>query len=184
LASQTSTVVEPLQLWVDGATCCNLVVTPLGIADGRLFTPAPFNGRVISQPTEFCGYELPAGMEVFVSLYHTHRMPEIYPEPARFHPRRWESMEPSIFEYNPFSAGPRLCIGWQFALQEMKVVLAMLLQRIRLRCVPKLVINRTGVIVLTPEGGLPMIIHAQDRLFRHGVGGVRGNVRDMVELPP
>jgi cytochrome P450 len=150
----------------------------------RLFTPAPFNGRVISQPTEFCGYELPAGMEVFVSIYHTHRMPEVYPEPARFHPRRWESMEPSIFEYNPFSAGPRLCIGWQFALQEMKVVLAMLMQRIRLRCVPKLVINRTGAIVLTPEGGLPMIIHAQDRLFQHGVGGVRGNVRDMVELPP
>jgi hypothetical protein len=66
----------------------------------------------------------------------------------------------------------------------MKVVLAMLMQRIRLRCVPKLVINRTGVIVLTPEGGLPMIIHAQDRLFQQGVGGVRGNVRDMVELPP
>jgi cytochrome P450 len=123
-------------------------------------------------------------MEVFVSIYHTHRMPEIYPEPARFHPRRWESIEPSIFEYNHFSAGPRLCIGWQFALQEMKVVLAMLMQWIRLRCVPKLVINRTGVIVLTPEGGLPMIIHAQDRLFQHGVGGVRGNVRDMVELPP
>ncbi len=127
---------------------------------------------------------LPAGMEVFVSIYHTHRMPELYPKPARFHPRRWESIEPSIFEYNPFSAGPRLCLGWQFALQEMKVVLALLMQRIRLRCVPKLVINRTGVIVLTPEGGLPMIIHAQDRLFQHGVGGVRGNVRDMVELPP
>ncbi len=29
-----------------------------------------------------------------------------------------------------------------------------------------------------------MIIHAQDRQFQHGVGGVRGNVRDMVELPP
>ena len=29
-----------------------------------------------------------------------------------------------------------------------------------------------------------MIIHAQDRLFQQGVGGVRGNVRDMVELPP
>lgn len=149
----------------------------------RMFPPAMFNGRVTSQPTEFCGYELPAGMEVFVSIYHTHRMPEIFPDPACFRPRRWETINPSIFEYNPFSAGPRLCVGWQFALQEMKIVLAMLMQRFRLQCVPDLEIDRGGIIVLTPQAGLPMTIHAQDRQFSRAVGGVRGNVREMVELP-
>lgn len=150
----------------------------------RMFPPAIFNGRVTSRSTEFCGYELAAGTEVFVSIYHTHRMPDLYPEPARFRPQRWDSIHPSIFEYNPFSAGPRMCIGWQFALQEIKIVLAMLMQRFRLQCAPKIVINRAGSIVLTPCGGLPMTIHAQDRRFRDGVGAVRGNVRGMVELPP
>lgn len=150
----------------------------------RMFPPAIFNGRVTSRSTEFCGYELAAGTEVFVSIYHTHRMPDLYPEPARFRPQRWDSIHPSIFEYNPFSAGPRMCIGWQFALQEIKIVLAMLMQRFRLQCAPNIVINRAGSIVLTPCGGLPMTIHAQDRRFRDGVGAVRGNVRGMVELPP
>ncbi|MGH8601908.1 MAG: cytochrome P450 [Gammaproteobacteria bacterium] len=88
-----------------------------------------------------------------------------------------------MFEYNPFSAGPRMCIGWQFALQEMKIVLAMLMQRFRLQCAPSIVINRAGSIVLTPHGGLSMTIHAQDRRFQEGVGDVRGNVREMVDLP-
>ena len=149
----------------------------------RMFPPGIFNGRVTSQPTEFCGYELATGTEVFVSIYHTHRMPDLYPEPARFRPQRWDSIHPSIFEYNPFSAGPRMCIGWQFALQEMKIVLAMLMQRFRLQCAPTIVINRAGSIVLTPYSGLPMTIHAQDRRFQDGVGGVRGNVREMVDLP-
>ena len=149
----------------------------------RMFTPAVFNGRVTSQPTQFCGYDLPAGTEVFVSIYHTHRMPEIFAEPTRFRPRRWDNSHPSIFEYNPFSAGPRMCIGWQFALQEIKIVLALLMQRFRLQCVPNVVINRAASIVLTPERGLPMTIHAQDRRFHSGVGDVRGNVREMVELP-
>jgi cytochrome P450 len=52
----------------------------------RMFTPAVFNGRVTSQPTQFCGYDLPAETEVFVSIYHTHRMPEIFAEPTRFRP--------------------------------------------------------------------------------------------------
>jgi cytochrome P450 len=111
-------------------------------------------------------------------------MPDLYPEPARFRPQRWDCIHPSIFEYNPFSAGPRMCIGWQFALQEIKIVLAMLMQRFRLQCAPNIVINRAGSIVLTPCGGLRMSIHAQDRRFRDGVGAVRGNVRGMVELPP
>ncbi len=149
----------------------------------RMFTPAIFHGRVTSQATEFCSYELAAGTEVFVSIYHTHRMPDLYPEPARFRPQRWDSIHPSIFEYNPFSAGPRMCIGWQFALEEIQIVLAMLMQRFRLQCAPNIVINRAGSIVLTPYGGLSMTIHAQDRRFQDGVGGVRGNVREMVDLP-
>ncbi|MGH8655010.1 MAG: hypothetical protein ACREYE_23840 [Gammaproteobacteria bacterium] len=80
-------------------------------------------------------------------------------------------------------SGSDLGIGWQFALQEIKIVLAMLMQRFRLQCAPNIVINRAGSIVLTPHGGVSMTIHAQDRRFQHGVGGVRGNVREMVDLP-
>jgi cytochrome P450 len=148
----------------------------------RVLPPVPWNGRVTSQATILGDYALPAGTEVFISIYQTHHMPEIYPEPERFNPQRWEGFEPTMFEYNPFSAGSRICIGAGFAMMEIKIVLAMLLQRYRLQFLPQQRIDRTGVIVMAPKYGMPMIVHQQDRQFTQGVGGVRGNVHDMVQL--
>jgi cytochrome P450 len=149
----------------------------------RLLTPVPWNARVTSRPTELGGYHLPAGAEVFVSIYHTHHMPDLYPAPEVFNPRRWETIKPTIFEYNPFSAGPRMCIGAGFAMLEIKIALALLLQRYRLQYTPQVKVNRAGLIVLTPQHGMPMLIQKQDRNFNAGVGGVRGNIREMVSLP-
>lgn len=149
----------------------------------RVLSPVPWNGRVTSQATELGGYALPAGTEVFVSISQTHHMSELYPDPEAFNPRRWETIEPTPYEYNPFSAGPRLCIGAAFAMMEIKIVLAMLLQRYRLQFVPKVAIDRRGTIVMAPKYGMPMMVHKQDRQFAQGVGGVQGNVREMVTLP-
>jgi cytochrome P450 len=149
----------------------------------RVLSPVPWNARVTSQPTELGGYALPAGTEVFVSIYQTHHMSELYPEPEVFNPQRWETIEPSVYEYNPFSTGPRLCIGAGFAMMEIKIVLAMLLQRYRLQFLPQVNIDRSGVAVMKPKYGMPMMIHPQDRQFTEGVGGVQGQVREMVKLP-
>ncbi|HEY9640015.1 MAG TPA: cytochrome P450 [Coleofasciculaceae cyanobacterium] len=149
----------------------------------RVLPPVPWNGRVTSQPTELGGYALPQGTEVFVSLTQTHQMPELYRDPSLFNPQRWETINPTIYEYNPFSAGPRLCIGAGFAMMEIKLVLAMLLQRYRLEFIPQVSIDRVGMVVMAPKQGMPMQAHAQDRRFSQGVGQVRGNVREMVKLP-
>ncbi len=149
----------------------------------RVLSPVPWNARVTSQDIELGGYFLPQGTEVFVSIYQTHQMPDLYPQPERFNPQRWESIAPSIYEYSPFSVGPRLCIGAGFAMIEIKIVLAMLLQRYRLQFVPQVNIDPIGTIVLTSKQGMPMQIHAQDRQFGQGVGDVQGRVREMVQLP-
>ncbi|MCI0399982.1 MAG: cytochrome P450 [Gammaproteobacteria bacterium] len=182
-------VVDELTTVLQGATPTVAQIERLPLLDHvikesmRVISPVPFNGRVTSQAAPLAGYVLPAGTEVFVSIYHTHKMPELYPDPNVFNPRRWETIQPTRFEYNPFSAGPRMCIGAQFAMLEMKIVLAMLLQRYRLELVRNQTIARFGVIVLTPKHGILMTVHHQDRQFARGVGGVRGNVRDMVVLP-
>jgi cytochrome P450 len=149
----------------------------------RILPPVPWNGRVTASPTQLGGYTLPTGTEVFVSIYQTHHMPELYSHPEAFNPHRPEALALNTFEYNPFSAGPRTCIGAAFAMMEIKIVLAMLLQRFRLQCVPRIKVDRTGLIVMAPKQGMPMIVHKQDRLFNLGVGQVRGNVREMVKLP-
>lgn len=149
----------------------------------RVLSPVPWNGRVTDKPTELGGYSIPEGTEVFVSISQTHHMDELYSDPESFDPSRWETISPTAYEYNPFSAGPRVCIGAGFAMMEIKIVLTMLLQRYRLELMPTQRIDRAGVIVMRPKLGMLMKLHRQDRQFKAGVGGVQGNIREMVNLP-
>ena len=149
----------------------------------RLLPPVPLNHRILAESTELGGYLIPAGTEVFVSIYHLHHDSELFPQPQKFDPDRWLSINPTAFEYNPFSAGPRMCIGAPFAQLEIKVVLATLLQRYRPEFIPGTRLDRRVRITMAPLHGLPMIIRQQDRQFKSGVGGLRGNVRDMVAWP-
>ena len=149
----------------------------------RLLPPVPWNTRTTAGPTELGGHHLPVGTEVIISIYHTHHMAELYEQPEVFNPHRWSTIERDSFEYNPFSGGPRMCIGAPFAMQEMKIALAMMLQRYRFQLLPDVPVERFVSITMALKYGLPMLVHNQDRQFSQGVGGVRGNVHEMVKLP-
>src|SRR5262245_65408159 len=62
----------------------------------------------------------------------THRLPDVYGAPMRFHPARWFNINPSPYEYLPFSAGPRRCPGSWFGTDFIKVALVAILTRYRL----------------------------------------------------
>lgn len=149
----------------------------------RILPPVNWNARLTAQETELGGYHIPAETEVIMSIYHTHHDAAIYSDPERFDPSRWERKEFSIFEYVPFSGGPRMCIGASFAMMEIKLVLALLLQRFRFELVPGARVDRLVTATMGLKHGLPMIVQEQDRQFHRGVGGARGNVREMVRLP-
>ena len=119
-----------------------------------------------------------------MSIYHTHRMPELYSEPATFRPNRWQSIKPATFEYMPFGGGPRMCPGSNLAWQELMVALAMLLQRFRFEMVDHAKVDRVVKLGLLPKQGLPMKIHLQDREFSKSVKYVRGNLNKMVSTLP
>jgi cytochrome P450 len=64
-----------------------------------------------------------------------HRDPELFPDPLRFDPDRWLERPAAGLPkgaYTPFGAGPRHCIGEQFAWAMMHVVLGMIVRRWRL----------------------------------------------------
>lgn len=149
----------------------------------RLFPPASMLGRIAVEASELDGYHIPAGSEVIYSPYITHRIPELFERPNAFLPARWETIKPSPYAYLPFSAGPRMCLGTAFATMELKVILAMLLQRYRLELPAGLRVDRQLVITLAPAPGLPMRLFVQDRQFARSAGSIRGKVRTMVDLP-
>jgi cytochrome P450 len=146
----------------------------------RLLPPGTYTTRRAMEPFEIGPYHLQKNTVLLISTYLTHHMPELYADPEKFSPERWLNFNPSPYEYMPFGAGPRMCIGAPFAMMELKIVLAMILQRYRLSVVPNTRIDRDEHTSLTPKHGMPMTIHAQDRQFN--VQPVRGNIHEMVHL--
>jgi cytochrome P450 len=148
----------------------------------RVLPPVPMHPRVVAEDSELGGHHLPAGSEIFLSIFHMHHDPAIFSEPDLFRPRRWETMKPSVYEYNPFSAGPRMCIGASFATMEIKIVLATLLQKYRLEMPERSRVDPRVAITMAPLGGLAMTVRRRAENVR-AAGGVRGRVRDLVRLP-
>lgn len=147
----------------------------------RLVPPLPYTIRTATMPVDLDGAALNRGDRVFVSHYMTHRIPELYPEPLRFLPERWRTLKPDPYGYLPFSAGPRICVGYHFGNAELRLALIKILTRFRFSVVPGARIDRIVRVTVKPTFGLPMTVHPQDRKFR--AAPVTGQIHGMVDLP-
>ena len=144
----------------------------------RVLTPIPYLARHATAATNLAGVELTPGDRVICSPYVTHHLPDLYADPFHFKPQRWADLEPDQYEYLPFGAGVRFCLGANYAMTVMKLTVAMILQRFRFSLVPDARIDQAVRVTMRPKRGLPMTFHDQDRRFE--AVRVRGNVHDMV----
>lgn len=148
----------------------------------RVLPPVPLHPRLVAKDSELGGYKLPKNTEIFLSIYHMHMDPDVFADPRAFSPRRWERIKPSTFEYNPFSAGPRMCIGAAFATMEIKIALATILQRFSVETPEGSRVSPRVAITMAPAGGLRMRVVRGPGAARRAVQ-VRGRIRDLVRLP-
>jgi cytochrome P450 len=127
----------------------------------RLYPPAWGFSRQALGDDQLSGYHLPRGWMAFVVPYVLHRLPSLWEDPETFDPDRFSperSADRSKFAYVPFGAGPRQCIGNQFASIEAQLVVATLAQRFRPRLVPGHRVEAWPLITLRPRFGMPMFI--------------------------
>jgi cytochrome P450 len=101
----------------------------------RLYPPVYTFGRESIADCELNGFHVPAHTTLLISQWVVHHHPNLYEEPDAFRPERWG--EPAVkslpkFAYFPFGGGPRICIGNTFAMMEMVLALATMVQRSRL----------------------------------------------------
>jgi cytochrome P450 len=146
----------------------------------RLIPPVLWGVRYGVDDFEIGGYQHKKGSSVLYSSYVTHHMPELYKDPEKFDPYRWETIKPSPYEYFPFNAGPRRCLGAEFAMMEMKIALAMLLQKFHFTLIPSQRIDRVGLIGLRPRYGIKLQIDQPGGKFSKVPA--RGNIHKLVDI--
>jgi cytochrome P450 len=150
-----------------------------------LLSPTPFIFfRRTTGAVQVGPYELPKGSSVVVSPLITHHMPELWPEPNKFKPERWlGTQKPGTYEYLPFNAGPRTCVGFAFAMMAMKIAAAMVLQRYRFSSPPGAELHyKARATILGSKDSIRMGLERQGRSRRGPLNPLRGNVHELVDL--
>ena len=118
--------------------------------------------RVVREPVELLGHKLEPGTNIVGCMYLVHHREDLYPEPKQFKPERFLERQFSPYEFIPFGAGARRCIGDALAQFEMKLVLATILSRYQLALADNQpeTPRRRGV-TLAPARGVKMVITGQ-----------------------
>ncbi|MFT4103990.1 MAG: cytochrome P450 [Burkholderiaceae bacterium] len=128
----------------------------------RLYPPvsALMTRRTLA-PIRVGGQTIPAGAMLRVSPWVLHHDPRWFDEPQRFAPERFVDGAPPIPKgaWIPFGIGPRVCLGQHFAMLEMTLLAAMLLQRYALQPIEGEPPGEPWqTITLRPRGGSSLIL--------------------------
>jgi len=125
----------------------------------RLYPPAWVIGRHAVDEDEIGGFYIPKNTNCLIPVYYIHRDPKHWPNPLAFIPERF-SKENCIgrhkFVYFPFGGGPRQCIGNGFALMEMQLIVAILVQHVQLRQIKNFKVKKEPMITMRPSPHLRM----------------------------
>ncbi|MFD9335107.1 cytochrome P450 [Streptomyces sp. NPDC060028] len=118
----------------------------------RLYPAAPAIGRRAVAACEIDGHAVPAGADVILAPWVTHRHPRYWPDPERFDPDRFtpeaEAARPR-YAWFPFGGGPRACIGQHFSMLESVIALAMILRAYEFEAVDTEVPVTAGITLRT-----------------------------------
>ncbi|MGE0502728.1 MAG: cytochrome P450 [Rhizobiaceae bacterium] len=125
----------------------------------RLYPPAASIGREAIDADSYQTLSIPAGAQVQIMPWTIHRHRRLWEQPDAFMPERFMPRNRDAidrYQYLPFGAGPRVCIGASFAMQEAAIIMAVLMSRFRFDTLPDTKPWPVQKLTTQPEGGLPM----------------------------
>lgn len=124
----------------------------------RVYPPVPVIGRAVVNNEEVYGYQLKKGYSTIINIAGLHHHPAYWENPEQFKPERFLNFDlkgDNRFVFMPFGAGPRICIGNNFAMLEMQIINAMLSSRVEMELISK-EIEPEPLITLKPGKGVMM----------------------------
>jgi cytochrome P450 len=125
----------------------------------RMCPPIWNEQRVAIKDVKIDGIDIVAGTQVMVSSLAVHRNKDVFEDPDTFKPERWfDSKDLSKGEYFPFLFGKRQCIGKEFALMEMRIMLTKIAKKFTVDLVSENV-GHGATISYKPKD--PIIVHVR-----------------------
>ncbi|PHN04853.1 cytochrome P450 [Flavilitoribacter nigricans] len=125
----------------------------------RLYPPAWITDRLALETDEIKGVKIPAGTIAVPYIYGAHHNPATWSDPETFDPDRFSPENRKkipAYAYLPFGGGPRLCIGNNFAIMEMQLILVEMIRRYNFELVPGQEIQMKALVTLRPYPGVRM----------------------------
>lgn len=130
----------------------------------RLYSPATIFTRITCNETKLGDLTIPAGVQLLLPVIFVHHDRELWGEDAKeFKPERFSEgiakATKNKLAFFPFSWGPRICIGNNFALMEAKLAISTILQNFSFELSPSYTHSPTYVVSLQPRHGAHLILH-------------------------
>jgi len=137
----------------------------------RLFPPAFTLVRQAIASDRAGELDLPAGTLVMIAPWVLHRHRALWQDPEAFDPSRFlpDAPTPPRFAFMPFGAGPRVCVGAQFAMTEATLVLALLIRGFQVERIDTRPILPVAVVTTQPDH--PALVRLIARPFSHSPAG-------------
>jgi cytochrome P450 len=130
----------------------------------RIYPPAWIIDRLSNDDDEILGFSYPKDTLAILYTYGVHHDEDLWPDPLRFDPTRFtpENMKEHVpYSYLPFGGGPRLCIGNQFAMMEMLLVVSHVVRNFQLQLIGEHPAMQP-LVTLRPKGEVLMKLIRND----------------------
>ena len=125
----------------------------------RLYPPFWMIDRVAVEDDRVGDIAIPAGSMVIVYVYGAHHAKKYWPDPEKFDPERFTKANEKLqtpFTHLPFGGGPRGCIGGNYAMLQILMILGDLLRKYELHLTPGQKIVPRPMVILRPKDGIRM----------------------------
>ncbi|MCA9066606.1 MAG: cytochrome P450, partial [Planctomycetaceae bacterium] len=149
----------------------------------RVLPASSYSQRVAAEPVTLGGIRLSPWTPVVFSQYITHHRNDLFSDADSFRPERWQNLNPSPYEYLPFGAGPRMCIGAPLAMVELRTALCLMLKRFSFQIEAESTVNGHVVsTMLGPTSPIRATLLPTTELPQ--TVPVHGSIHNLMQLPP